>query len=124
MPTYTGFSTYKRIRKFSLTDFELVKQDVFNHFSIKKGEKLMNPKFGTSIWDTLFEPFTDEIREIIASDIKTVIDYDPRVEATSIRVTEYDHGIMIEVGLKYILTNQVEEMILRFDRESTSLTVS
>lgn len=124
MTTYTGFSTYKRIRKFSLTDFNLVKQDIFNHFSIRKGEKLMNPNFGTRIWDILFEPFTDEIREIIADDIKTVIDYDPRVESTGIRVTEYDHGIMVEVNLKYILTNQVDQMIVKFDREAETLTIS
>jgi phage baseplate assembly protein W len=124
MATYTGFSTYNRLRKFTLTDFELVKQDIFNHFSIKKGEKLMNPKFGTAIWDTLFEPFTDEIREIIASDIKTVVDYDPRVDATDIRVTEYEHGILIELDLRYVLTNQVDAMSIRFNRESETFTIS
>ena len=44
MATYTGFSTYNRLRKFRLTDFDLVRQDLFNHFSIRRGEKLMNPK--------------------------------------------------------------------------------
>lgn len=124
MTTYIGFSTYNRARKFTLTDFDLVKQDLFNHFSIRKGEKLMNPKFGTNIWNMLFEPFTDEVKESIAEDIKTVIDYDPRIEAVDVNVTEYEHGIQIDLELRYVPTNQVEAMLLKFDRESRSLAVS
>ena len=47
--TYKGFSTVGRNQKFRLTDFDLVKQDLINHFNIRKGEKLMNPNFGTVI---------------------------------------------------------------------------
>ena len=50
--TYKGFSTNNRSKKFRVTDFELVKQDLINHFNIRKGEKLMNPNFGTIIWNT------------------------------------------------------------------------
>jgi phage baseplate assembly protein W len=124
MTTYLGFSTYNRLRKFTLTDFELVRQDLFNHFSIRKGEKLMNPKFGTVIWDLLFEPLTDDVRNIIISDIKNVVNYDPRIEADSVTVTEYNHGIQIELELRYVLTSQVENLALRFDKASRTLTVA
>ena len=50
---YKGFSTYNRSKRFTVTDLDLIKQDIFNHFNIKKGEKLMQPAFGTTIWDTL-----------------------------------------------------------------------
>ena len=33
---------------------------------IRKGEKLENPEFGTIIWDCLFEPLTEDLRETIA----------------------------------------------------------
>ena len=124
MTTYLGFSTYNRLRKFTLTDFELVRQDLFNHFSIRKGEKLMNPKFGTVIWDLLFEPLTDDVRNIIISDIKNVVNYDPRIEADNVTVTEYNHGIQIELELRYVLTSQVENLALRFDKASRTLTVA
>jgi phage baseplate assembly protein W len=124
MTTYLGFSTYNRVRKFTLTDFELVRQDLFNHFSIRRGEKLMNPKFGTVIWDLLFEPLTDDVREVIISDIKNVVNYDPRIEAESVVVTEFNHGIQIELELRYVLTSQVENLALRFDRSSRTLTVA
>lgn len=123
MTTYNGFSTYNRRRKFTLTDFDLVRQDIFNHFSIRKGEKLMNPKFGTVIWSLMFEPFTDDIKELITNDIKTVINYDPRVIADNVVVTELDYGIQIELELRYVLTNQVSAMTLQFDRDTEMLTI-
>lgn len=123
MATYFGFSTYNRVRKFKLTDFDLVRQDLFNHFSIRKGQKLMNPKFGTVIWDLLFEPMTEEVRALIVNDIKTVVDYDPRVETDNVTVTEYEHGIQIELELRYVLTSQVENMVMQFDRQSKSLAM-
>lgn len=123
MSTYFGFSTYNRVRKFKLTDFDLVRQDLFNHFSIRKGQKLMNPKFGTIIWDLLFEPMTEEVRGLIIEDIKSVVDYDPRVETDNVTVTEYEHGIQIELELRYVLTSQVENMVMQFDRQSKSLAM-
>jgi phage baseplate assembly protein W len=122
MTTYFGFSTYNRLRKFTLTDFELVRQDLFNHFSIRKGEKLMNPNFGTIIWDLLFESLTDEIRDIITEDIKSIVEYDPRIAADNVVVTEYDRGIQIELELRYVLTNQSSTMALKFERDSRTLT--
>lgn len=124
MSTYFGFSTYNRARKFKLTDFDLVRQDLFNHFSIRKGQKLMNPKFGTIIWDLLFEPMTEEIRNLIIEDIKTVVNYDPRIATDNVTVTEYDHGIQIELELRYVLTNQVENMTMQFDRQSRNLSMA
>ena len=51
---YKGFSTIDQTKKFRLTDIDLVKRDLLNHFSIRKGEKLMTPNFGSIIWNMLF----------------------------------------------------------------------
>jgi phage baseplate assembly protein W len=118
MATYIGFSTYNRDRKFTLSDFDLVRQDLLNHFSIRKGEKLMNPNFGTIIWDTLFEPLDENTKDLIAEDVKRIVDYDPRVEVDNVVITEYDHGIQLELELVYVLTNQVTQLAIKFDRES------
>jgi phage baseplate assembly protein W len=124
MATYTGFSTYNRQRKFKLIDFELVRQDLFNHFHIRKGEKLMNSNFGTIIWDLLFEPFTDSIKNIITDEIKKIVQYDPRVIVDNVNVTELDFGIQLEIELRYALSNQSARMKFQFDRDSGQLTVS
>ena len=118
MATYKGFSTYNRVNKFRLTDFELIKQDLFNHFYIRKGEKLMNPNFGTIIWGVIFEPFTSEIKQAITDDIRRIVKYDPRIATNSVIVTEYESGIQIEIELTYILTNQTEQLNLQFDQKA------
>lgn len=118
---YRGFSTVGKNRKFRLTDFELIKQDLTNHFHIRKGEKLMNPDFGTIIWNVLHEPFTEELKSLIAADVKNIANYDPRIAVDSIIVREYETGIQIELNLRNKQTNQSGLMNLRFDNENRTL---
>ena len=64
MTKFRGFNTVNQVKKFRLTDLDLVKRDLLNHFQIRKGEKLMNPAFGSIIWNMLFEPLTDETKKV------------------------------------------------------------
>ena len=118
---YKGFSTVGRNKKYRLTDFELVKQDLINHFYIRKGEKLMNPNFGTIIWNVLHEPMTDDLKSVITSDIKAIAQYDPRISMDNVVITEYDRGIQIELQLRYVQTNQTNLLNLKFDNQSNTL---
>jgi phage baseplate assembly protein W len=120
---YKGFSTIGQNTKFRLTDFDLVKRDILNHFYIRKGEKLMNPSFGTIIWNVLYEPFTEDLKSIIQADIKAIANYDPRVSFDKIVVTEYDQGLQILLELRYLQTNQSNLMNLQFNSDSRTLTV-
>jgi phage baseplate assembly protein W len=120
---YKGFSTIGQNTKFRLTDFDLVKRDILNHFYIRKGEKLMNPSFGTIIWNVLYEPFTEDLKSVIQADIKAIANYDPRVSFDNIVVTEYDQGLQILLELRYLQTNQTNLMNLQFDSNSRTLTV-
>jgi phage baseplate assembly protein W len=119
---YKGFSTLAGSRNWRLTDFDLIKQDILNHFNIRKGEKLMNPNFGTIIWNVLHEPFTEDLKSVITQDVQAVATYDPRVSFDNIVITEYDQGIQIEVQLRYILTNQVNTMLMNFNGANNTLT--
>ena len=118
MTTYKGFSTYNRYKKFRLTDFELVKQDLFNHFQIRKGEKLMNPNFGSLIWNVIYEPFTEEIKTSIVDDIKNIAAYDPRISVDNVTVIQFDFGIQVELELTYIATDQTEILKFNFDQQN------
>jgi|TARA_Y100000389_G_C17300726_1_gene432828 phage baseplate assembly protein W len=119
---YRGFSTVGRTRKFRLTDFELVKQDLINNFYIRKGEKLMNPDFGTIIWNVVHEPLTEDLKSVIVTDIKTIAGYDPRLSIDNVIVTEYDQGIQVELQLRYVLTDQTNVMNLQFDNQTQTIT--
>lgn len=122
MSLYNGFSTYNRYKKFKVVDFELVQQDLFNHFNIRKGEKLMNPEFGTIIWGLLFEPFTDDVRKAITDDVKRIVTYDPRIAVENIQIDEYQQGIQITIDLVYLTDNLASKLLLNFDRDSRTLS--
>jgi phage baseplate assembly protein W len=124
MSTYRGFSTLVNKKKYSLTDYALAKQDLINYFYIRKGQKLMQPKFGTIIWDQIFEPLNETTREIITADIKRIVNYDPRLSVNQVTVTEVTNGIQIQLSLSYIPTNQVDTLKLQFDKNSGTLTTN
>jgi len=118
---YRGFSTVGRTKKFRLVDLELVKQDLINHFHIRKGEKLMNPEFGTIIWNVLYEPLTEELKSLIIDDINQIVRYDPRIAVDNVIITGYDQGIQVEIEVRYLLTNQSSQMLLQFNNQTNTL---
>ena len=103
-----------------LFDIGLIKQDLLNHFHIRQGEKLMNPEFGTVIWDAIHEPLTEDMKEVIAKNVTTVVNSDPRIVVSSIVIDSYESGIIIDVDLMYLPYNISEKLRLTFDEESGS----
>ena len=122
--TYRGFSTAKSAKNYSLTDFELAKQDLINYFNIRQGQKLMQPKFGTIIWDMLFEPLDEATQQIITEDVTKIISYDPRLRIGQVAVTQQENGFMIQLTLSYVPSNQIETINLDFNRNTQKLTVN
>lgn len=116
--TYRGFDSKESKNGYKKFDIDLVKQDILNHFYIRKGEKLQNPDFGTVIWDTLFEPFTEEVKQIIAKDVEAIINYDPRISVNSITIDSTEQGIRIEAEITYLPFNIVERMAFDFDKNN------
>lgn len=116
---YRGISTVDSNRNsFNLYDINLIKQDIVNHFHIRQGEKLENPTFGTIIWDILFEPLTDSLRDAIIQNVTEIVNYDPRVSVDSVTVDAYESGIQIDCSLTYLPYNISETMRLRFDQSA------
>jgi len=121
MATYMGFSTNTKFSNFKVTDFELAVEDLLNHFNIRIGEKLMNPRFGCIVWDMLFENFTEDVRQIIMENIGEIIDYEPRLNLNSIAVDQYEHGISIELDLQYVGSSLSTKLRVAFDQVSNRL---
>ena len=116
---YKGFSTVSnKTETFSLYDFELIKQDLLNHFYVRQGERLMQPTFGTIIWDLLFEPLTDQVKNLIVQNVTKIVNYDPRVIAENVVVTSYESGIQIDCRLTYLPYNISEKLQLQFDQSN------
>lgn len=124
MTVFKGFSTYNRTKRYTLTDFDLVKQDIFNHFNIRKGEKLMRPEFGTEIWDLLFEPFGNEVVSAIDQEVKQLISNDPRVRLEKVNISTYDSGINIAISLVFVPQNLGDVLYLKFDLENKAVSLA
>lgn len=115
--TYKGFSTVSsETENFHLYDLQLIQQDLLNHFHVRQGERLMQPLFGTIIWDILFEPLTPEIKDMIVKNVTAIINYDPRVVADEVTVTPYETGLQIDCRLTYLPYNISQQMQLKFDQ--------
>lgn len=116
---YKGFSSREFKKNFRLYDFELCKQDLINHFNIRKGEKLQNPEFGTIIWDILFEPFTQAVREEIAKDVERIINFDKRIRVDNILIDTTEYGIRIQADMTYIPLDLKDVLKIDFDRRNS-----
>ena len=118
---YKGTSTFNpNNNSKKLFDIGLIKQDLLNHFHIRQGEKLMNPEFGTIIWDAIHEPLTEDMKEAIAKNVTTVVNSDPRLVVSNIVIDSYESGLVIDVDLMYLPYNISESLRLTFDEESGS----
>lgn len=105
-----------------LYDIALIKQDIINHFHIRQGEKLSDPEFGTIIWDVLFEPLTDSMRDLIVQNVTRIVSSDPRVQVNNVTVDQYESGISIDCSLIYLTYNISESMRLAFDENAGFLS--
>ena len=116
---YRGFSTINaNTENFALYDFQLIQQDLINHFHVRQGERLMNPTFGTVIWDLLFEPLTPEVKNLITNNVDAILNSEPRIQASQIIVTPYETGIQIQCFLTYLPYNISQQMQLQFDQNN------
>jgi phage baseplate assembly protein W len=115
---YKGFSTVNPTNRGSkLYDFDLIKQNILNQFNTRKGQRVMNPKFGTIVWDILMEPITPQIKDLLTKDITDICNSDPRVYPMKIAITEYPQGYLIEIILAMKNTNQSSVLKLAFDQK-------
>lgn len=114
MAIYRGFSTqdWRKRKSFQLNDVELVKRDLINHIFTIKGERVMMPNFGTRIPMLAFEPNDEITRKIVEDDLKTVINYDPRVKLLGLNVMSLpDNNAIIAVAdLLYVEINVRDEL--------------
>jgi len=115
---FKGFSSRAELTNFKLYDFDLIKQDLINRLSVRKGERVENPEFGTIIYDVIFEPLTEALKQAIADDIAKNLNADPRLSTQDIVVSESEHGISVQATITYVPYNITEKLTFSFDENS------
>jgi phage baseplate assembly protein W len=117
---FKGFSSRAELTNFKLYDFDLIKQDLINRLSVRKGERVENPEFGTIIYDVIYEPLTEAVKQAVADDISKNLNADPRLSTQDIVVTETNHGIAVQATILYVPYNITEKLVFNFDQNSVS----
>lgn len=146
MPTYNGFSTQEVnqrrtigttgayggpgtttanvpiVKKYRLTDEQLIIRDLINALSIRPGEKVGQPNWGSTIWNYLFEPNTSENRVAIEEEIRRVVGADPRIILNTVSVNSQENGILLELEIAFQPFNQPLTLSLNIDRTAGTVT--
>ena len=118
--THKGFSSRSEQSNYKIYDFEVAKQDLINRLSIRKGERVENPEFGTIIYDAIFEPLTQRLKDAILEDLTKNFNADERLTASDIQVTESDRGIRVQASITYRPLDITEKLALNFDESQLS----
>lgn len=114
-PYFVGFNTVGQPSPpYSLTNIELVKRDINNHFATPKGSRVMLPDFGTSIYEYLFDPFDEYTKNIIMEDAVNVISSEPRVKLVNIDVYQDEHALNIVLVLLFQPESITDNMFVTF----------
>lgn len=92
-------------QSYSLLD--QVKSNINLLLRTKKGERRMNPEFGSGLWSVLFENYTDDISPIIEStirsDIKRWMAY-VNIEKIEVNTESTEYRDKYKVGVKVTFT--------------------
>ena len=122
MTTFIGFNTINQYKKFTLTDFELIKRDLLNAFNIRQGQLPGRPGYGTVLWDYVFEPQTTQTQNAINSEVQRVAGGDPRIFISDVQSYPQENGILIEVQLTVVPTQNAEILSIFFDQQQRKAT--
>jgi hypothetical protein len=116
---FYGYSTVdSSVKNQQFADVELIQRDLINAFYTRPGERVMMPTYGCAIWNLLYEPFDALTQQSVIDEVNRVVATDPRVQATNVIVSIYEHGMQIQVDLYYVPLNVYQTFSLDFDKRT------
>lgn len=115
---FRGFHSGRLGNTQILTDVELVKQGLRNHFNTQKGSRVMDAEYGFIGWDLLFELDRPGTQQALETDARRIVSEEPRVEESSITIQKTDYGYNVVINLKYVFLDTVDQLIIEFDRRT------
>jgi phage baseplate assembly protein W len=118
MATFIGFNTIDQYKKFTLVDFQLIKRDLLNYFNIRQGEKVGRPEVGTTMWNLVFEPQTEQTASLIVQEMQRIVGQDPRIYLSSAEAYPQVNGILVELEIQTVQGQTAELLSVFFDQQT------
>ena len=121
--TFIGFSALGSTKEesYKLYDVALVRQDLYNHFHTRIGERVMRPEFGCRIWDFLMEQYNEEIEALTQAEVVRIIGEDSRVELIETLVFYENNSLVVAITLNYLPFQKMETFRLNFQNRQTDI---
>lgn len=110
-------------KKFRTLDENLVIQDLINALNIRIGEKVGQPQYGTTLWDFVFEPNTQDVQFALENEIRRVAAQDPRLILDYVKCFPQENGILLEVQMAVVPFNQAGILSVFFDSNTNTASV-
>lgn len=101
----------------TLQNVDVAKQDLLNHLYTRKGERVMDPEFGSRIPYLVFDPLDDRTKRAIEADIDDIIALDPRWKLESKNIVDGDHSVTIALRLLYQNITE-QELVVEYERDT------
>ena len=103
----------------TFTTKEAIKTNLINFFLTSKGERFLNPTFGSEIKKMLFENATPDTMKLLDSSIRQELKiFFPRVEPTQINTSNDTDKNVIQFNISYTIkqTNIEDEVVINFEQ--------
>lgn len=97
---------------------EAIKTNLINFFLTRKGERYLNPNFGSGIYNYIFEQLTPTTIKVIDGVVRKELQlYFPRVEPIEISTVGIAQEHKIQFSLQYTVrqTNIEDEVVINFE---------
>jgi|TARA_Y100000389_G_C17410310_1_gene490519 phage baseplate assembly protein W len=124
MAEIIGYSTIDRYKTYTVTDFEIIKQDLSNALNIRQGEMPGRPDVGTIMWSFIYEPQNAQTSKAVISEIQRVVAQDPRIEVADINVFSQENGILVELEIQTIQGQDARLLSVFFDNQTQRASLS
>jgi len=124
MAEIIGYSTIDRYKTYTVTDFEIIKQDLSNALNIRQGEMPGRPDVGTIMWSFIYEPQNAQTSQAVINEIQRVVAQDPRIEVADINVFSQENGILVELEVQTIQGQDARLLTVFFDNQTQRASLS
>ena len=124
MAEIIGYSTIDRYKTYTVTDFEIIKQDLSNALNIRQGEMPGRPDVGTIMWSFIYEPQNAQTSQAVINEIQRVVAQDPRIQVADINVFSQENGILVELEVQTIQGQDARLLTLFFDNQTQLASLS
>ncbi len=106
-------------------DIEAIKNSIRNIFTTRKGQKILNPEFGSSLEQYLFQPVNEIYGRAIGQEIYDTIQvYEPRIEVTKVKIDPFPDENTYKISVAYkFLEIKKNSILLMFAKQGGEILI-